>query len=397
MKFSRFQKSQDDGENKSDIPVKKEKTEEKKFDIKQTDSDSIKSPAVSKIEERDIKFSIKSEKLIADSLSLSDFIKNNIERLEMSARETYAKAVETSKELMNSLYLPYFEKYYQIDYAVSKIYTQLKDNPFFIRYASFITPANYLYSHNVNTAIIAMDCAIALNYPKEKTIDLGCAAFLHDIGINDFLDIIKQERTLSAQEKEIIREHSQRSVEYLDKITDLEYEKKQILSSIIIQTHERYDGSGYPYAIKGEEQSETASLLSIADVYESLSHKRNWREAYESPTAMKFFLNDLKNQFNPKALKGLISSQGMYPPESLVKLSTGEIACVILANKKNLTRPVVEIILDGDFVQTNKHYLDLTEYPLTAIEEEALFGEIADRNPSFYSSWEMKHFWIDWG
>ncbi|GAB4030034.1 MAG: hypothetical protein Fur0012_05260 [Elusimicrobiota bacterium] len=348
-------------------------------------------------EEKEIRFSIKSEKKRTETDSLAVFIKDNRERLTERGKEIYGMAIDVSKELMGALYSPYFEKYYRIEYAVSKIYAEIKENPFFTGFASYITPANYLYSHNVNTAIISMSCASALNYPREKAMELGCAAFLHDIGVADMLDIIRQERRLSSEEMAVVREHSVRGVEYLDKITDLEYDKKKIFARMIMETHERYDGSGYPYGLKGEELDESSCLLAIADTYEALSHKRNWREAYEPPVAMKFFLDQLKGGFHPRALKGLISSLGMYPPNSLVKLSTGEIAMVVLTNKKNLTRPTVEIVLDSGFTEIGRSYLDLTEYPLTAIEGELLYEELASMNPDFYSAFEMKYFWLDWG
>lgn len=348
-------------------------------------------------EEKEIRFSIKSEKKTAETESLTVFIKDNRERLTERAKEVYGIAIDVSKELMGALYSPYFEKYYRIEYAVSKIYAEIKENPFFTGFVSYITPANYLYSHNVNTAIISMQCAHTLNYPAEKVIELGCAAFLHDIGVADMLDVIRQERRLSSEEMAVVREHSARGVEYLDKITDLEYDKKKIFARMIMETHERYDGSGYPYGLKGEELDEASCLLAIADTYEALSHKRNWREAYEPPVAMRFFLDQLKGGFHPRALKALISSLGMYPPNSLVKLSTGEIAMVVLPNKKNLTRPTVEIVMDSGFTEIGRSYLDLTEYPLTAIEGELLYGELASMNADFYSAFEMKYFWLDWG
>ncbi len=401
MKFSKFQKPQNSDKKEIALPLEEkiQKPQQLPEPLKTQDI-SPKEPQKQDLAQdnssRDVKFSIKSEKNLSSTDSATEYLKINRQNLELSGKETYGKAIEISKELMTRCYSPYFEIYYQIEYIVSKIYTQLKDNPLFAGFASFITPANYLYSHNVNTAITAMNCALSLNYSKHEIITLGCAAFLHDIGIVDFLDIIKNERELSFEEKDIVRQHSQRSVEYLDKITDLEYEKKQLFSRIIIKTHERYDGSGYPAGLK-EDQDDLASILSIADAYEALSHKRNWREAYEQPAVMRFFLNEFKSQFSPRALKALVSSNGMYPANSLVKLSTGEIACVVLNNKKNLTRPVVEIVMDADFMETKSFLLDLTEYPLTSIENEISFSQLLEKNPSFYSAWEMKHFWIDWG
>lgn len=404
MRFSKFQKTQNSGDEDKDknlpITLRDKKQEPAKLEIVKTtdivpNSEQKSEDSPKNIASRDVKFSIKSEKTSSDLGSPTEYVKINRENLEISAKEIYGKAIGISKDLINQCYLPYFEKYHQIDYIVSKIYTQLKDNPLFVGCSCFITADNYLYSHNVNTAIVAMNCAMSLNYPKQDVISLGCAAFLHDIGIIDFLDIIRNERELSTEEKEIVKQHSYRSVEYLDKITDLEYEKKQLLSKIIIKTHERYDGSGWPAGIKGDED-DLSSILSIADVWEALTHKRNWREAYEQPVVVRFFLDEFKLKFSPRALKSLILSNGMYPVNSLVRLSTGEIARVLLNNKKNLTRPLVEIILDANFMEIKPFLLDLTEYPLTSIENEISFSQLLEKNPSFYSLWEISYFWLDW-
>lgn len=348
-------------------------------------------------EENQVRFSIKSRRTPSTESSSKEFVIRNREHLTDRAREVYGLAIDTSKRLMDSLYSPYFEAQYQIEYAVSKIYNEIKENPFFEGFSNFITPSNYLYSHNVNTAMISMSCAISLDYSPETVLKIGSASFLHDIGIVEFIDIIKNERRLSSQEIAIVKQHSERGVQILDRITDLDYENKKIFSKMIMEVHERYDGSGYPRGIRGDELDESASLIAIADTYEALSHKRNWREAYEPTVVMRFFLNEFKSQFHPQALKALILSKGMYPSGSIVRLSSGDIGIVVLSNKKNVTRPVVEVVLDASFSPIKPYYLDLTEHPLMAIEDEELYSEVARRNPDFYSNFEMKNFWLDWG
>ncbi len=363
---------------------------------KSAESEKVDEPKQA-VEENQVRFSIKNERSPSNKISTKEFIIHNREHLNERGKGVYGLAIDVSKRLMDSLYSPYFEAQYQIEYAVSKIYEEMKENPFFDMFSNFITPSNYLYSHNVNTAIISMSCAISLDYSPEKVFKIGCAAFLHDIGIVEFIDIIKNERRLSSEEINIIRQHSEHGVKILDRITDLDYESKKTFSRMIMEVHERYDGSGYPKGIKGEELDESASLIAIADTYEALSHKRNWRDAYEPPVAMRFFLNEFKGQFHPRALKALILSMGMYPSGSIVKLSSEEIAVVVLPNKKNITRPVVEVVLDSAFSPIKPYYLDLTEHPLIAIEDELLYPQIADRNPAFYSNFEMSHFWLNWG
>ena len=127
-----------------------------------------------------------------------------------------------------------------------------------------------------------------------------------------------------------------------------------------------------------------------------MTHPRPWREALEPPDVVKDLIEREGHGFNSAAVKNLISALSIYPPQSLVTLSTGEIARVIRLNKGSLTRPLVEILLNADFSQAGTQTLDLLEYPLTAIEAPLSLNEVNEHNPKFAAKLELARWWVTW-
>jgi hypothetical protein len=101
-------------------------------------------------------------------------------------------------------------------------------------------------------------------------------------------------------------------------------------------------------------------------------------------------------EFGGKILKALIHVLSIYPPASLVALSSGKIARVIRVRKGSLTRPLVEIILDADFAPVQDHILDLYEHPLhDAIAGPVFQTELEKRNPEFAAGLESARWWTE--
>ena len=101
------------------------------------------------------------------------------------------------------------------------------------------------------------------------------AGILHDIGklgITD--DILKKPGKLNDEEWEIMKRHSQKSVEILKPLEFLFREKE-----IILHHHERYDGRGYPDGIKGEQIPLGARIMAVADTFDAMNSERPYRKS----------------------------------------------------------------------------------------------------------------------
>ncbi len=128
------------------------------------------------------------------------------------------------------------------------------------------------------------------------------AAPLHDIGkvaISD--NILKKKGKFTKEEYEIMKKHTVLGKEMIEKAMNI-YNKNeflQIACSIAYYHHERWDGSGYPQGLKGDEIPIEGQLMAIADVYDALISKRVYKEAYSYQEAENFIISERGKGFNP--------------------------------------------------------------------------------------------------
>jgi response regulator RpfG family c-di-GMP phosphodiesterase len=129
---------------------------------------------------------------------------------------------------------------------------------------------------------------------------------MHDVGKLGIPDaILLKPGKLSHQEYEILKHH-----------TDIGYEilknsKREIMKAAVFaaqQHHERWDGTGYPKGLKGEEIHINGRITALADVFDALIHKRIYKDAWEEGRVFEFIKNESGRQFDPKLVDNFIES-----------------------------------------------------------------------------------------
>jgi putative nucleotidyltransferase with HDIG domain len=131
----------------------------------------------------------------------------------------------------------------------------------------------YTSGHQKRVADLA--CAIAqdMELPEDEVYGLRMASVIHDLGkITVPAEILSKPGQLSALEYELIKNHVQAGYDILKQI-DFPWP----LADIILQHHERLDGSGYPNGLRDEEILLPARILSVADVFETIASHRPYR------------------------------------------------------------------------------------------------------------------------
>ena len=131
------------------------------------------------------------------------------------------------------------------------------------------------------------------------------ASSLHDVGKAYIdTDILNKSGKLTKEEFEKVKLHTVLGEQMLDGITAYKDEKLlKIAKEICRWHHERYDGSGYPDGLKGDEIPISAQLVSVADVYDALVSKRTYKDAYSHDEAVHMILNGECGSFNPLLLE----------------------------------------------------------------------------------------------
>ena len=131
------------------------------------------------------------------------------------------------------------------------------------------------------------------------------ASSLHDVGKAYIdTDILNKSGKLTKEEFEKVKLHTVLGEQMLDGITAYKDEKLlKTAKEICRWHHERYDGSGYPDGLKGDEIPISAQLVSVADVYDALVSKRTYKDAYSHDEAVHMILNGECGSFNPLLLE----------------------------------------------------------------------------------------------
>lgn len=148
---------------------------------------------------------------------------------------------------------------------------------------------------------------------------IGWASSLHDIGKIVIPDhIILKAGKLNEDEYEVIKSHTTKGAEIIEKLIHLENEAFcDYAYDIARHHHEKYDGNGYPDGLKGEEISIAAQIVSLVDVYDALTSRRVYKAAYKTEKAYQMILNGQSGVFSSKLLKAF--TEVRRPFEVIVK------------------------------------------------------------------------------
>ncbi len=141
------------------------------------------------------------------------------------------------------------------------------------------------------------------NYIDEKYInDLSYASMLHDVGKwRTPNEILLKPSELTDEEWKIIKKHPYLGVEMLSPLLKDKGGEQylRLLESVILYHHERWDGTGYPEGLKGEEIPLSARIVALADAYEALTSDRSYRKALTHKEAYEVLERD-KEKFDPR-------------------------------------------------------------------------------------------------
>lgn len=161
----------------------------------------------------------------------------------------------------------------------------------------------HIYTHSEEFVKIVMAIAQEMRLPSEKIRNLRFAALLPDTGRFGIPDeILEKKGELSKKEYSVIKK---RHIESLKILEPLEFLKPAM--PIIIHHHERYNGTGYPDGLKGEQIPIGARIIAVADAFEAMVHSRPYKDAKISMSqALKEIKDNAGSQFDPKVVKAFI-------------------------------------------------------------------------------------------
>lgn len=214
----------------------------------------------------------------------------------------------------------------------------------------------YTAEHCLRVAIFSVAFARFLGLPDDDLETVGMCGLLHDLGKLKVPDeILNKPGALTPDEFSIMRQHTTLGYELLRADSGLD----PIISDVTCHHHERMDGRGYPQQLAEWQISRFARLVSIVDAFDAITSDRCYRDGLPTSDAIRILYRNRGQQFDASMVEAFIRMIGVYPPGSLVELSTGEVAIVVATHPGRKLKPRVEIMLDADKRPVEPRVIDL--------------------------------------
>ena len=184
-----------------------------------------------------------------------------------------------------------------LQFSMSKLQAAL-DGTIHALAAAVETRDPYTAGHQRRVASLSRAIAKAMGLPEKRVEDIYIAAFIHDIGkINVPAEILSCPRQLSEIEFGLIKNHARIGYEILRGI-----DFPGPIAEIVLQHHERMDGSGYPNGLKGDSILLEARIIAVADVVEAMASHRPYRAALGIGQALEEISKNEGAKYDPEVV-----------------------------------------------------------------------------------------------
>jgi putative nucleotidyltransferase with HDIG domain len=198
---------------------------------------------------------------------------------------------------------------------------------------------SYTRGHSDRVAVFAMAIAEAMDLSADQLRTLEMAAYLHDIGkIGVRESILLKPGKLDADEMSQMRHHPLIGASILKPVVF-----PWPVAPIIRHHHERWDGTGYPAGLRGEEIPLLARILTVADAYEAMTADRPYRMGRGKQDAIAELQRCSGSQFDAKVVEAFVGAlEGLEPSDERRELLGSEV-------QRDEARAVFAAICDGMF------------------------------------------------
>jgi len=223
------------------------------------------------------------------------------------------------------------------------------------------------FNRAVNTSIHMITFGRFLQFPAERLELFGLAGLLLDIGkVKLPAEILQRQSTLTAEEYELTKAHVMHSIELIRAAPGLPIG----LEEIVLQHHERRDGSGYPLALRGQQITINGAIAGLVDSYAAVTSRRSYAEQSSPSNALSMLYKLRGKLFHDALVEQFIQCIGIYPVGSIVELNTGEVGIVIAQNLVRRLQPRVMLVLDSSLKPIRPPViLDLIKEPKATVDE----------------------------
>jgi putative nucleotidyltransferase with HDIG domain len=157
-------------------------------------------------------------------------------------------------------------------------------------------------NHTQRVTEMTLRLARAIGMPEKEMVHIRRGALLHDIGKMGIPDsILHKPGKLTEQEWEIMRKHPVYAYNFL---APIDYLRPAL--DIPYCHHEKWDGTGYPRGLKGEQIPRAARIFAVVDVWDALSSDRPYRKAWPNKKVLQYLKEQSGSHFDPAVVKAFL-------------------------------------------------------------------------------------------
>ncbi|MDO6837152.1 HD-GYP domain-containing protein [Pseudoalteromonas carrageenovora] len=202
---------------------------------------------------------------------------------------------------------------------------------------------SYNWRHMINCAIFTAVFAKYLGYKEPLVQELAMGALLHDLGQAKLPQgIFSKPSKVTNNELVAIKKHVAQGLGLVKGEKGI----TPLMLDMIVNHHERLDGSGYPRAIQGDKISRPARIMAIVDVYDAMTADRPHQDGDEPINALRYLLAN-KQMFDAELVQHFIKCLGVHPVGTIVKLTNDRLALVLEGNKLNPIKPKIKLFYNA--------------------------------------------------
>ena len=224
---------------------------------------------------------------------------------------------------------------------------------------------DYVAFHQARVCVLALRLGAGLGYDRARLRPLGLAAALFDAGLWQMPRLlVERPDALAGNDLATYRSHPRVSAAIVARWSPPD---ARIVESIL-DHHEREQGQGFPRGLQGGGIDPDAKIIGLVDTYTALTVPPSSRPRLRPHEVIRDIVKTRNDQFSSALIKALLSEISVFPPGTIVRLSTEEVGRVVAVNRSHPLRPQVEIVADGKGRRLGApKIIDLSEAPFLYI------------------------------
>ncbi len=323
-----------------DVETPAEEDEEQKIDSAETQEDQ--EPLVNQH---------KNSKSVNDEFSRScniyDSASEDVKGILASGSSAQKLSISAIKALANNI----TESVLRNEYAMA-ILTRIRHS------------STYQWEHVLNSGVLMCGFGLYLGFSKETLQQVTLGAMLHDIGLAKVpRGIVDKPGKFTKNDMDVMKKH----VAWGQKICKEDNMTDKVILDMVLNHHERLDGSGYPRGLDESKLSKLARMIAIVDVYDAMTGDRTYKKGDQPINVLRYLMANNK-KFDRVLVQQFIKYIGVHPVGSLVKLSDEKLAIVVHGNRDEPVKPKIKVF----YTLKHQRYITSKECDLSKVDTKIL-------------------------